>query len=114
MCTGLEVAAIVAATAAVAGTGYSVYQGEQQKSAQEDALKQQQKAQSEAAERSKGQLQQSQQAQNAANQKSPDVSGIMEAAGKAAQGGPSGTMLTGPSGVSQADLTLGKNTLLGG
>jgi len=108
------IALSVAAGAAVAGTAYSIYSGEQQKSAQADALKQQQQAQREATERARGQQQKAEQAQNAANAKSPDVAGIMEAAGKAAQGGPSGTMLTGPSGVSQADLTLGKNTLLGG
>ncbi len=111
---GIETAIAIAAAAAVVGTGYSVYAGEQQKAAQSDALAKQEQAQKEATDRAKGQQQTAQQAQNAANQKSPDVAGIMEAAGKAAQGGPSGTMLTGPSGVNQADLTLGKNTLLGG
>ena len=111
---GVETALIASAVIAGVGTGYSIYQGEQQKSQQADALRQQEQAQKEAAERAKGQQQRAEQAQNAANAKSPDVAGIMEAASKAAQGGPSGTMLTGPSGVSAADLTLGKNTLLGG
>lgn len=111
---GIETAVAIAAAAAVAGTAYSVYSGEQQKSAQADALAKQEQAQKEATDRAKGQQQRAEQAQNAANAKSPDVAGIMDAASKAAQGGPSGTMLTGPSGVSQADLTLGKNTLLGG
>ena len=114
MCTGLEVAAIVAATAAVAGTGYSVYAGEQQKAAQADALAKQEQAQKEATDRAKGQQQQAEQANNAARAKSPDVSGVLGAAAEAAKGGPAGTMLTGPQGVNPADLTLGKNTLLGG
>lgn len=52
-------------------------------------------------------------ANNKANAKSPDTAALMAAnllAGKLGQGG---TMLTGPQGVDPAQLTLGKNTLLG-
>lgn len=111
---GIETAAIIAAAAAVAGTGYAVYSGEQQKAAQADALAQQEKAQREAKERAQGQQQKAEQAENAARAKSPDVSGVLASAAEAAKGGPAGTMLTGPQGVNPADLTLGKNTLLGG
>lgn len=105
---------VTAAVAAVVGTSYAIYSGEQQKAAQADALSQQERAQKEAKERAQGQQQRAEQTENAARAKSPDVAGILEAAGKAAQGGPAGTMLTGPQGVNPADLTLGKNTLLGG
>lgn len=49
---------------------------------------------------------------NRANAKTPDLAGIM-ASNKRAEGAGS-TMLTGPQGVSQDALSLGKNTLLGG
>jgi len=110
---GIETAIAIAAAAAAVGTGYSIYSGEQQKAAQADALSQQEKAQREAAERAKGQQQKADQAQNAANRKSPDVNAIMAEAAKDSQGGSASTMLTGPSGVNPADLTLGKSTLLG-
>ena len=48
---------------------------------------------------------------NRANAKTPDLAGIM-ASNKRAEGAGS-TMLTGPQGVSQDALSLGKNTLLG-
>lgn len=106
------IGALVAATAA--GTGYSIYSGEQGKQAQEDAMKQQQQAQQQAAARAQSQQRKSEMAMNAANRRQPDVAQIMQNASKAAAGGPSGTMLTGPSGVNPIDLNLGKNTLLGG
>jgi len=46
-------------------------------------------------------------------QKRPDTSGILAAAQQAGKSGASGTMLTGPQGVSPDSLTLGKSTLLG-
>lgn len=46
--------------------------------------------------------------------KAPDVNALLAAAQEAAKGGPSSTMLTGPSGIDPSALTLGKSTLLGG
>lgn len=62
----------------------------------------------------KSQQQAADQAQNKANAKSPDVSGILGAAGRASGGGQAGTLLTGPQGLDATSLTLGKSTLLGG
>jgi len=59
------------------------------------------------------QLLDSQQSFNRANQKQPNAQRALSALGSAAKSGQSGTMLTGPRGVDQSDLTLGKSTLLG-
>ena len=106
--------AIAAVTVAAAGTAYSIYAGEQGKKKQEEAMRQQQAAQAEAAKQAKLQTQQSQAAMRAANRRAPDVAGIMQAAQESAQGGPSSTMLTGPMGVNPQDLQLGRSSLLGG
>lgn len=59
------------------------------------------------------QLLDSQQSFNRANQKQPSTQRALSAVGSAARAGQSGTMLTGPQGVNQSALTLGKSTLLG-
>ena len=51
---------------------------------------------------------------NRANAKTPDISGFMDQAQAASKLGAQGTILTGPGGVDENDLTLGKNVLLGG
>jgi uncharacterized protein HemX len=107
-------AATVMAVAAVASTAYSVYAGEQARERQGEALNQQRQAQSEAKTAAEKQQATAEQNVNRANAKSPDAGAILSAAGQAAKGGPAGTMLTGSSGVNQADLNLGKSTLLGG
>jgi uncharacterized protein HemX len=104
----------VLAVAAVASTAYTVYSGEQAREQQGKALDQQRQAQSEAKTAAEKQQATAEQNVNRANAKSPDAGAILSAAGQAAKGGASGTMLTGPSGVNQADLNLGKSTLLGG
>jgi len=101
-----------AAAATAAGTGYTIAAGEDAKRKQADALTRQKKAQTEAANAAQGQRRQSEMAINKANQQTPNVAGIMESA-SAAQGGASGTMLTGPTGVDPNALALGKSTLLG-
>ena len=104
----------VLAAAAVASTVYSIYSGEKQAEKQQEALQQQKVAQTEAKTTAEKQQATAEQNVNRANAKSPDASAILSQAGQAAKGGPAGTMLTGPSGVNQADLNLGKSTLLGG
>lgn len=94
------------AAAAVAGTAYSIYNGQQQLSASADAAS---KAQATADKQAKA----ADEATNRANQKKPDTSAILAAAQQAGKVGTSGTMLTGPTGVDQSALNLGKNTLLG-
>ncbi len=105
---------VTAAVAAVTATAYSIYSGERAADKQDEALSQQRQAQAEAKQTAQTQQRRAEQAQNAANRKQPDVAGIMQAAGQGAGGGPSGTMLTGPTGVDPNALSLGKNTLLGG
>jgi uncharacterized protein HemX len=96
---------VLAAVAAV-GAGYSIYSGERAASAQQDA-------QNQAMANAEKQANAADQAQNRANQKHPDTSAILSAAGQAGKAGESGTMLTGPAGVNTSTLNLGKNTLLG-
>jgi Flp pilus assembly protein TadB len=105
---------VTAAVAAVVGTTYAVYSGERAADKQAEALSQQREAQTQAKAQAESQQKRSEMAQNAANRKQPDVAGIMQSAGQGASGGPSGTMLTGPTGVDPNALSLGKNTLLGG
>ena len=99
-------ATTVLAAAAVAGTAYSIYSGEKQASAQKSA-------QNQAIENANKQAKAADEASNRANQKQPDVSSILSAASQAGRMGESGTMLTGPQGVQQGAMQLGKNTLLG-
>jgi len=104
------VATAVTAVAALAAVGTSLYSAEQQKKASEAALGQQKEAQASAEQAAAAQAQSSEEAINATTQKSADVSAIY---GRAAEPGAAATMLTGPAGVSQEDLQLGKKTLLG-
>jgi uncharacterized protein HemX len=112
--SGAITATTVLAAAAVAGTAYSIYAGEQASQKQGEALNQQRQAQSEAKVAAEKQQSTAEQNVNRANSKQPDAGAILSAAGQAAKGGPAGTMLTGPMGVNTADLNLGKSTLLGG
>lgn len=111
---GIIEALIGAAVAtAAAGTGYSVYAGEQGKKAQEKAMQQQEQAQAQAARQAEQQATKSEQAMRRVSQQAPDVASIMASAQEGAGGGPSATMLTGPQGVDPSQLSLGRNTLLG-
>lgn len=98
---------ITAAIAAVAGTAYSVYAGEQAKDDRRDGMETAKKNQA------KSELA-ADQAMNRANPKRANTNAALAQAEQAAKGGPSGTMLTGPTGIDQASLSLGKSTLLGG
>jgi len=106
MSGGISATAVMAA-AAVAGTAYSVYSGEQQRSAAGKAQKQAQRS-------AQKQERAADEASNRANQKRADPSAALDAAALAGKGGTSGTMLTGMAGIDPNALTLGKNTLLGG
>ena len=96
-------------TAAAIGLGASyVYNTNQAQKKANELQKQQMDISIKAAEK---QQQQQEQAFNKANAKTPDLSAIMANAQQ--RGGPSGTMLTGPSGIDPSALNLSKNTLLG-
>ena len=97
--SGAITAAVVTAAAA------SVYSAKKQSDAQKKA----QRSAEAIAEKQKNQAERE---FNRANAKTPDLAAIM-ASNKRAEGAGS-TMLTGPQGVSQDALSLGKNTLLGG
>lgn len=104
----------IAAAAAVVGTGYSIYNGEQQRSAQADANKKaEQAAKQQQANAEKTQTLQQEQI-NKANARKPDIAAMLSGNETAAKGGASGTMLTGPQGVDPNALSLSKTSLLGG
>ena len=105
---------VTAAVAAVVGTTYAVYSGEQAKDRQKDAMRQQEAAQTQQLAQAKEAAATSQQNNNKANQRRPDTQAVMADAGMGGAGGASGTMLTGPQGIDPQQLALGKNTLLGG
>lgn len=112
LAVGSLAAGAIGATAA--GTGYSIYAGERANKAQKEAMAEQRQAQTQAAAQAASQQRRSAQAMAAANRRQPDMGAIMAGAAEGAGGGPTSTMLTGPSGVSQQDLSLGRQTLLGG
>jgi hypothetical protein len=105
---------VTAAVAAVVGTTYAVYSGEQAKDRQKEGLRQQEAAQTQQLAQAKEAAATSQQNINKANQRRPDTQAVMADATAAGAGGASGTMLTGPQGIDPQQLALGKNTLLGG
>lgn len=96
------VTAVAIGAAAVAAS--SIYSANKQAKAQKKAMRSAEAI----AEKQKNQAERE---FNRANAKTPDLAGIM-ASNKRAEGAGS-TMLTGPQGVSQDALSLGKNTLLG-
>lgn len=108
------IAAVASAAAGVGSLAYGIVQGQSQQNAQDKALKQQKGAQQQAEAETLSQRRASETAQNAANKKTPDISSIIARAAQSGASGVSGTMLTGPSGVNQSSLNLGKSTLLGG
>jgi len=108
------IAAVVGTAAVAAGVGYTVYAGEQGKKAQKQAMEQQQAAQARASRQAEEQATASKAAIRRREQQMPDVASIMAAAQESGMGGPASTMLTGPAGIDPSQLTLGRNTLLGG
>lgn len=106
-------ATVVGAATAAGGLGYSIASGEDAKKKQASALSRQESAQAQAVKAAEGQRKRSEMSINQANRQQPNVAGIMQSASAASQGGASGTMLTGPTGVDPNALALGKSTLLG-
>ncbi len=104
--SGATTATYIMAGAAVAGTVISYQNGKKQEAAAEKAMQQ---AQANADKQAKS----ADEAMNKANQKRPNVQGVLDSATQAGKAGASGTMLTGPQGVDPNTLNLGKSTLLG-
>lgn len=96
-----------------AGLGYTISAGEAAKKAQQEAMSEQKRAQAQQAAQAAMQQRRSEQRMAGAAQREPDVQGIMAAA-QQTQGGPTSTMLTGPTGINPQELSLGRSTLLGG
>ena len=105
---------LVAAITAVASTGYSIVQGQNQKRQQEKALSEQRAANQKAAAEAKSEKDRAEQEYNKANRQEADVSGINAESQLMKNQGAGGTLLTGNQGINTEDLNLGKNTLLGG
>lgn len=97
----------VLAAASIAGAGISYMNGQKQAGAAKDAAAQSQSSADKL-------YAQQDQANNKANARGPDTAALLAANQIQGQAGQSGTMLTGPLGVDPNDLSLGKNTLLGG
>lgn len=95
-----------AVAAAVIYTGYTIYNGEEQKRRQDSAN-------NDARERAKKADIAADQAFNKANMKKPDVFGILAQNKAAGQNGVGSTNLTGALGIDPSLLMLGKNTLMG-
>ena len=113
MCEPITLAAAALAVAG-AGTAYQVYSGEQQRSAQKDALNQQREAQNKAEASALKQEKAAEEATNRSLAKRPDTGAILSAAEQASKTGVGSTMLTGSQGVDPSSLALDKKTLLGG
>ena len=106
--------AVTTAIAAVASTGYQIYQGQQQKKAQKKQLALQAQANEDARKQAKAEADRADIEYNKANRQTADVSAITDESFLAGKGGGAGTMLTGNMGVDPSQLKLGKSTLLGG
>lgn len=108
-------------TAVFASTAAAVYQGEQQKKAQEGAARQasslaqqQAKQAKDAQARSLNESRAAEQEFNRANRRNPGGGPMASGNQASAAGGNASTMLTGPMGVDPSSLQLGRSTLLGG
>ena len=106
--------AVTTAIAAVASTGYQIYQGQQHKKAQKKQLALQAQANEDARKQAKAEADRADIEYNKANRQTADVSAITDESFLAGKGGGAGTMLTGNMGVDANQLKLGKSTLLGG
>lgn len=100
-------AAAWTAIAAVVGAGYSAYAGNKASDAQTKAQQQNLAAAQQQQATADQQL-------NKANARAPDTAGITSQLQQNAKGGQGSTLLSGPLGVDQSTLSLGKSTLLGG
>lgn len=105
---------VAAATVVAASAAYQTKTALDAEQAQDEALEKQNRIQSEALTQAQADQTTAQQNINKANQARPSVAGIIEGTRAGAKGGAAGTMLTGPYGVSNEQLSLGKSTLLGG
>ncbi len=103
------------AIGAAALIGTSVFQGQQQKEEERRGLRRQEAAERQATQRAAGEQRRSEADQRRLNRRGPRTDTLLGRSQRAAAGGPAGTLLTGPGGVSRGSLTLGGGgSLLGG
>ena len=106
------------AVSTVAGIGLvagSIFQGQRERREQRRAVRRQEAAQRQATQRAATERRRSEQEQRRLNRRRPQIPSLLGQAGRAAQGGPAGTLLTGPGGIGRGQLTLGGGgSLLGG
>lgn len=93
--------------------GGGVMQGQKQLKLQRQALDEQRQAQADAVARAAAAQRDATQQYNAANQKKPDIGGLLTSEATAAQQGVGSTLLTGPGGIDPQALKLSKSSLLG-
>jgi len=105
--TTAGVLGIASAIAAVAGAGATAYSADQSRKAQNQASDQ-------ARRNALMQEKRAEEDMNRANQRKANPLGALQDASLMSKGGVSGTMLTGQSGITNDQLQLGRNTLLGG
>ena len=105
---GISATAWLATAATVAA--YSTYQSMQNS---KDALKVQKQAQTQAVVAQQKQVDMATEAVNKQNAKTPDTGQITSQNKRNENSGVGSTMLTGPAGVKQDELTLSKSQLLG-
>lgn len=105
---GATAALIVSALAAAGGAA----QGADSARSARNARRRQAQAQDQAQARASSQQRQAQQAEARTNKRKPDLAAIL-AGVQGAGAGIGGTNLTGPSGVSNGSLQLGRTTKLG-
>lgn len=106
-------AATWTAIGVLASTGVGIYSAQQQRRSSQKALSEQKKANAQAEANALAQEKAATEAANAANMKTPDTAAMMSSAMLSGKAGQSGTMLTGPKGITKDKLGLQKNTLLG-
>jgi hypothetical protein len=95
------------------GTGVAAYDGVKSGQNQAASLKAQTTATQTAEASALSTERKNETATNAANQQTPDISSILSQAANASKVGVGSTLLTGPGGVNNSSLSLGKPTLLG-
>jgi hypothetical protein len=95
------------------GAGVAAYDGAKANQNQKAALKSQTTATQTAEANALSTERKNETAANAANQQAPDIASILSQAANSSKVGIGSTMLTGPGGVNNNSLSLGKSTLLG-
>lgn len=107
-------AAIPAALGGAGLLGLGIYEGEKQMKEQKRALRAQEEAQDQAERAAFSEARRAELRERAANRRQPDTTSLLTGSRRRARQGAASTLLTGTRGVADAQLTLGRSSLLGG